>query len=95
MEAIARSRGPRITLLSCRIQLYRALQSVDRQTFGHVILVIMVIFMMLVGNMTPKMPFLSAHFRRAQLGPWQWNQHLGFNGKSRSSLGYSLRWGCR
>ncbi len=58
-----------------------ALQSIDRLTLVHVILVAAGIFMMLVGNMMPKMPWLSARFRYAQLDPWQWNQHLRFSGK--------------
>jgi hypothetical protein len=57
------------------------LQSVDRLTFTHVVLVVTGIFMMLVGNMLPKMPWLSARFRRIQLDPWQWNRHLRFAGK--------------
>jgi hypothetical protein len=56
-----------------------ALQSVDRQTFSHVVMVATGIFMVLVGNMLPKMPWLSTRFR--PLDPWQWNQHLRFGGK--------------
>jgi len=58
-----------------------ALQSVNRITLAHVIFVVAGIFMMLVGNMLPKMPWLSARFRSAQLDPWQWNRHLRFGGK--------------
>lgn len=58
-----------------------ALQSVDRLTLSHVISVVTGIFMMLVGNMVPKLPRLSARFRHAQLDPWQWNRHLRFAGK--------------
>jgi hypothetical protein len=58
-----------------------ALQSIDRLTLVHVIFVMTGMVVMLVGNMMPKMPRLSARFRRFQLDPWQWNQHLRFNGK--------------
>jgi len=57
------------------------LQSVDRLILAHVIMVLTGIFMILVGNMLPKMPWLSARFRHAQLDPWQWNRHLRFGGK--------------
>ncbi len=56
-----------------------ALQSVDRLTLGHVIFVAWGIFMMVIGNMLPKMPWLTTRFR--PLDPWQWNQHLRFAGK--------------
>lgn len=58
-----------------------ALQSVSRITLAHVIFVVGGIFMMVVGNMLPKMPWLSARFRSAQLNPWQWNRQLRFGGK--------------
>jgi hypothetical protein len=58
-----------------------ALHSVNRLTFSHVIMVAGGIFMILIGNVLPKMPFLTARFRRSQLDPWQWNRHLRFGGK--------------
>jgi hypothetical protein len=56
-----------------------ALQSVNRLTLSHGVMVVGGIFMILVGNMLPKMPFLSQRFR--PLDQWQWNQHLRFGGK--------------
>ena len=56
-----------------------ALQSVDRLTFSHVIFVAAGIFMMVFGNMLPKMPWLTERFR--PLDPWQWNRHRRFQGK--------------
>jgi len=64
-----------------------ALQSVSRITLAHVIFVVGGIFMMLTGNMLPKMPWLSARFRRAQLNPWQWNRQLRFAGKVTFAFG--------
>jgi len=58
-----------------------ALQSIDRLTLSHGLTVVVGIFMMLVGNMAPKLPRLTARFRSAQLDPWQWNRHLRFGGK--------------
>jgi hypothetical protein len=50
-----------------------ALRSVDQLTFSHVAFVVTGIFMMLVGNMPPKMPWLAQHFRphgpNANFGP--------------------------
>ena len=62
-----------------------ALQSVDRLTFSRAIFVAAGIFMMVAGNMLPKMPWLTARFR--PLDPWQWNQHLRFAGKLTVVLG--------
>jgi hypothetical protein len=56
-----------------------ALQSINRLTLSHVVFVVTGIFLMLTGNMLPKMPFLTARFR--PLDPWQWNRHLRFGGK--------------
>lgn len=56
-----------------------ALQSVDRPTMSHFVFVAMGIFMMVIGNMLPKMPWLSGRFR--PLDPWQWNRHLRFAGR--------------
>ena len=56
-----------------------ALQSIDRLTFAHLMFVACGIFMMVVGNIAPKMPWLVARFR--PLDPWQWNQQLRFSGK--------------
>ena len=58
-----------------------ALQSINRLTLSHGVMVVGGIFMMLLGNMLPKMPWLSQRFRRYQLDPWQWNRHLRFGGK--------------
>jgi hypothetical protein len=58
-----------------------ALQSIDRPTLAHSIMVVTGVSMVLVGNMTPKMPWLTSRFRYAQLDPWQWNQHVRFSGK--------------
>jgi hypothetical protein len=54
-----------------------------RIALSHVIFVVAGIFMMMVGNMLPKMPWLSARFRSAQLDPWQWNRHLRSDGSCR------------
>ena len=62
-----------------------ALQSVNRLTLSHGIMVVGGIFMMLAGNMLPKMPFLSQRFR--PLDQWQWNRHLRFAGKITVVLG--------
>jgi hypothetical protein len=64
-----------------------ALQSVSRITLAHIIFVVGGIFMMLAGNMLPKMPWLTARSRRAQLNPWQWNRQLRFAGKVTFALG--------
>jgi hypothetical protein len=56
-----------------------ALQSINRLTLSHGVMVVVGIFMMLVGNMLPKMPWLSQRFR--PLDQWQWNRHLRFGGK--------------
>lgn len=58
-----------------------ALQSMDRPTLARFIIVVTGVFMMLIGNVTPKMPRLSSRFRYAQLDPWQWNQQARFSGK--------------
>ena len=55
------------------------LQSVDRPTFARLIAVVAGIFMIMRGNMTPKMPWLSMRFR--PLDPWQWNRYQRFGGK--------------
>jgi hypothetical protein len=57
------------------------LQSIDRLTLSHIVFAATGIFMMVVGNMMPKMPFLTARFRPFRLDPWQWNRHLRFGGK--------------
>jgi hypothetical protein len=62
-----------------------ALQSVDPPTFRHVIFVAAGIFMMVAGNILPKMPWLTTRFR--PLDPWQWNQHLRFAGKLTFAFG--------
>jgi uncharacterized membrane protein len=70
-----------ITALATAFTLARslgALQSVNRLA---VVMVASGIFMIVIGNMLPKMPFLTARFRRTQLDPWQWNRHLRFGGK--------------
>jgi uncharacterized membrane protein len=56
-----------------------ALQSINRIALSHGIMVVGGIFMILVGNMLPKMPWLLARFR--PLDQWQWNRHLRFGGK--------------
>lgn len=56
-----------------------ALQSVDRLTLARVIFVAGGIFLMVYGNMLPKMPWLTERFR--PLDPWQWNRHRRFQGK--------------
>ena len=62
-----------------------ALQSVDRRTVAHVIMVAAGVFMMAAGNNLPKMPWLTARFR--PLDPWQWNLHHRFIGKLMVALG--------
>jgi len=56
-----------------------ALQSINRLTLAHGVMVVGGIFMMFVGNLLSKMPFLTARFR--PLDPWQWNRHLRFAAK--------------
>ncbi|HLG86484.1 MAG TPA: hypothetical protein VKZ79_04730 [Alphaproteobacteria bacterium] len=56
-----------------------SLQSVDGLTFSHVMSVVAGIFVMTFGNMLPKMPRLTERF--CPLDPWQWNQHLRFQGR--------------
>jgi hypothetical protein len=55
---------------------------------SHVVFVATGIFLMAVGNMLPKMPWLTARFR--PLDPWQWNQHLRFAGKLTVVIGLFL-----
>jgi hypothetical protein len=62
-----------------------ALQSVDRLTLGHVMMVATGIFLMIFGNSLPKIPWLTERFR--PLDPWQWNQHRRFQGKLMFVLG--------
>ena len=54
-----------------------ALQSVNQLTFSHVISVATGIFLMVFGNILPKMPSLTERC----LDPWQWNRHRRFQGK--------------
>lgn len=56
-----------------------ALQSIDRLTLAHAIVVVGGIFMMAAGNILPKMPWLKTRFR--PLDPWQWNQYQRFSGR--------------
>jgi hypothetical protein len=67
-----------------------ALQSVNRLTLAHGIVVVTGIFMMLAGNMLPKMPWLSARFRPFRLDPWQWNRQMRFVGKLMVGMGLFL-----
>jgi hypothetical protein len=62
-----------------------ALQYINRLTLMHVIFVVTGIFMILIGNMLPKMPWLLMRFR--PLDPWQWNRHLRFGGKVMVAFG--------
>jgi hypothetical protein len=62
-----------------------ALQSVDPPTFRHVVFVAAGIFLMVFGNMMPKMPWLTERF--SPLDPWQWNRHRRFQGKFIVALG--------
>jgi hypothetical protein len=71
-----------VTALAQAFLLARSLgilKSVDRVTVSHVVFVATGIFVMVVGNMLPKMPWLTARFR--PLDPWQWNRHLRFTGR--------------
>jgi hypothetical protein len=82
-----------ITALAQAFTLARslgALQSINRLTLSHSMFVVTGIFLMLIGNMLPKMPWLSARFRHSQLDPWQWNRHLRFAGKVAVAFGLFL-----
>lgn len=56
-----------------------ALRSVNPLTFLHFYMVATGVFLILVGNMLPKMPWLLA--RSHPLDPWQWKRHLRFGGR--------------
>jgi hypothetical protein len=60
----------------------------DRMAVGHGMQVLMGIFVMMLGNALPKMPFLSVRFRPFRLDPWQWNRHLRLIGKLMVGLGF-------
>ena len=61
------------------------LRSVNPLTFVHLYLVATGVFMILIGNMLPKMPWLLARFR--PLDPWQWKRHLRFGGRITVAFG--------
>lgn len=64
-----------------------ALQYVNPLIVSHAVFVATGIFMMVIGNMVPKLPWLSQRFSRYQLDPWQWNRLLRFGGKVMVGLG--------
>ena len=59
----------------------------DRIMVVHGMLVLMGILLMVLGNATPKLPWLAVRFRPMQLDPWQWNRQLRFMGRLLVGIG--------
>jgi hypothetical protein len=59
----------------------------DRLTVAHGFNALMGILIMVLGNMMPKLPWLTMRFRPLQLDPWQWNRQLRFMGRLLVGIG--------
>jgi hypothetical protein len=61
--------------------------SLDRVAVAHGMMVVMGILLMALGNLLPKLPWLSMRISFFRLDPWQWNRHLRFSGRIMVGLG--------
>lgn len=60
---------------------------IDRVTVVHAVMIATGFLIMVLGNVLPKMPWMSSRFRRFQVDHWQWNRQLRFTGRSMVGLG--------
>lgn len=59
----------------------------DRMTVAHGFLVLLGILLMMLGNLLPKLPWLSMRISLFRLDPWQQNRHLRLMGRLMVGLG--------